>query len=224
MNTTPHPPRPASDGEDPARRELEERFLDAYARGESLQVWLTRYPQHAAQLAELALAIDAQALGLGRLPAAPPAEVDFARDALLRAVEDVPLPARAAAEAVPAAPAPGLAARAQALGLSLPQLARQLRLTPDLLFKLDRGYLRLETVPRRFLAHIAAVLQTTTEGLLASLPSGPAAAAAVGYYTRDQPQEAQQQTFLEALAHARGLPAAERERWTAAARAEGLAS
>ncbi len=216
MNTTPDPPRPAPDGEDPARRELEERFLDAYARGESLQVWLTRYPQHAAQLAELALALDAQALG--RLPAAPAAEVDFARDALLRAVEEVPLPARPLAEA-----SAGLAARAQALGLSLPQLARQLRLTPDLLFKLDRGYLLLDTVPRRFLAHIAAVLHTTAEGLLASLPGGPAAAAAVGYYTRDQPQEAKQQTFLEALAHARGLPAAERERWTAAARAEGLA-
>ena len=117
----------------------------------------------------------------------------------------------------------GLAARAQALGLGLPQLARQLRLTPDLLFKLDRGYLRLDTVPRRFLAHIAAVLHTTAEGLLAGLPGGPAPAAAVGYLHADQPQEAQQQTFLEALAHARGLPAAERERWTAAAREEGLA-
>jgi hypothetical protein len=219
MNPTPdhRSPAPADDG-DEARRELEERFLDAYLRGEPLAAWLARYPQHGERLAELALAVDAQA----RLPTAPPDEVAFARSALLRALEEVPLPAPAPVGPVPEA-APGLAERAQTLGLGLPQLARQLRLTPDLLFKLDRGYIRLDTVPRRFLAYVAAVLHTTVDGLLAGLPGGPAPATTVGYYTRERPQEAQQQTFLEALEHARGLPAAERDRWVAAAREEGLA-
>jgi hypothetical protein len=220
MNTTPDPARPHApigDG-DEARRELEERFLDAYLRGEPLAAWLARYPQHAAQLAELALAVDSQA----HLPAAAPDDVAAARSALLRALEEVPLPALAPVGPVPAEAAPGLAERAQALGLALPQLARQLRLTPDLLFKLDRGYIRLDTVPRRFLAHVAAVLHTTADGLLAGLPGGPAPATAVGYYTQDRPREAQQQSFVEALEHARSLPAAERDRWVAAAREEGL--
>lgn len=197
---------------DDQREEIAERFMLAYARGEPLQEWLARYPQYARDLAELALGLEAQR----RLPSAPADEVAFVRSAMLKVLEELPLGSSSE-------PALGLAARARALKIGIPDLARRLRLTPDLLVKLDQGYIRLETVPRRFLAHVAQGLETTAEALLRGLQAGPQVAGGMAFYTKGRPQAAQQQTFAAALDQAGGMPAAERARWIAAAREEGIA-
>ena len=194
--------------EDAQRDEIEQRFMLAYGRGESLKEWITRYPLYARDLAELALAVDAQRV----LPDAAAADSALARDAFLRALEALPVTAAA----------PGLLARAQALALTIPELAKRLQITPDLLFKLDQGYVRLETVPRRFLAHLARGLQTTVDSLLAGLQPGRAMAGNMAFSTKDRPQAARQVSFLEALGQARGLTPAARQEWEEAARAEGL--
>src|SRR5947208_231616 len=150
------------------------------------------------------------------LPDAPAEEAVAARRATLKAIESLTI--------APPLPVVGLIERAQALGLKLPELAKRLQLTPDLLIKLDRGYVQLETVPRRFLAHVAQGLQTTVDALVAGLPTAPRLAAGAAFYTKDRPQTAQQQSFATALQQATALPETERARWLAAAREEGLAA
>lgn len=197
---------------DETQRRLEERFLAAYRRGESLKSWIERYPQHARDLAELAVAVDLQR----HTPAPAASEVKAAHTALLKARQERPL-------SPPVQPVLDLAARARAVGLPVPQLAKRLQLSPELLRKLGHGYIRLETVPRRLLEHVAGALQTTADDLLAGLPRTPAMAGGMAFYTRDKPQAAQQQSFAEALAQDRTLAPAEKARWLAAAREEGLA-
>jgi hypothetical protein len=95
-------------------------------------------------------------------------------------------------------------------------------LTADVLYQLDRGYIRLETVPRALLRRLGEALNASAEAVLAGLPPTPPPAAAMAFNARERPQEARQQSFAEALAEATDLPAADRAAWLAAVREEGL--
>ncbi len=191
-------------------REIKLAFIAAHERGEPLDAWLERYPQHARALIDLAMALDETR----RRPTPDAAELALAGEALrkaLRRVAGTPL----------AQPAPGLMARARALGMRLPALAQRLRLWPEILVKLDQGFIRPDTIPRRLVEQLAATLDCPTELVLAWLPPTPRTVGAQ-YYADRTPEPPRQESFAEALARAQGLPEADRQWWLAALREEGL--
>ena len=201
-----------------AAEELEEiklAFAAAHERGEPLDAWIRLYPQHAPALIDLAVALDATAR-----------PVDVTADEVARigsVMRSAVAERRQAATAEAAVATVGLLDRAKAVGLRASDLAQRVGLTPDLVIKLDRGFVRLETVPRRLLEQLAEALRTTADALAGGLPRMPVASAGLAFNAKEKPAAARQQSFAEALAQSTSLPPAARERWLAAVREEGLA-
>jgi hypothetical protein len=182
-------------------REVQIAFLAALERGERLDGWLRRYPQHAARLIDLAQAhgLEAAAPALGAATVAAVAAI-----------------ARRTLAATLAAPALSLGERAQAAGFSLRDLAARVGLSSDILVKIDRRVVRPETVPARLVRELAAALDCTAAALRAGLAgSGPVTAGAL-YHARQAPRVGQQ-SFADAVRTSVALPAADRARWLAAA-------
>ncbi len=191
-------------------QEIEQAFIMAREQGESLAAWLERYPQHAVALIDLASALDAY----DNAPA-PDAQAVVAMTKMLRTAL-----AQVAGPLTPT-PVPGLVAQGRKLGLSVPQFARHLHLTNDILVKLDQGVLQMATIPRSLFAQLATVLQSTQETIEASLRQQPTAQGAF-FYAKQAPDAPQQQSFVDALGQSQDLSPADREYWLAIAREEGL--
>ena len=189
-------------------RTIELAFLAARERGEPLAPWLERYPEHRERLIDLAQLVDPTISDTE-----PTAEAVTAMAAILR---------RALDQALPPAAAPRLVERARGLGIAVPHLAQHLRLSADIVYKLDRGFIQAETVPRRLLNELAAALEWPVEQLAASLQRARPATQAAMYHARTAPQAAQTQSFAEALAQATTLGAEDRAHWLATVRDEGL--
>src|SRR5438045_1161121 len=102
-------------------RAIKLAFLDAIEQGEAPAPWLRRYPQHARILTDLALAT---------IPAAEPTEAEVVQaTAILRQT----LTQHLARNTQPV----HLGERVKALGLKMGEVAARVRLTGDILFKLD---------------------------------------------------------------------------------------
>ena len=190
-------PDPAPDAD---LRVLKLALLDALEQGETPADWLRRFPQHAATLTDLALAATTP-------PMEPPAT------AVARAAQF----ARAALRAL-AAPAtgaePGLGDRVKALGLTMRDVATRVRLTSEILFKLDRRIIPVETVPARLLTELGAVLGCTADALRAGLGgAGPQTAGAM--YHAHQPPTVGQQAFGDAVRASLNLSAEDQAYWLA---------
>lgn len=189
-------------GIDAALREAKRQIIEAYVRGEELAAGFARFPQYARDLAALVAALDTEK----RLPPPSDGEVErtatVLRDALARTIP-------------PGGPVPRLHERAQASGVTMPHLAAGLELPVEVLFKLDRGYLRLETVPRLLLESLAAALRCSYEALRASLPETPAGQQALAFYTTEQPRPVVQESFQQAIRRSVGISEAARKRWLA---------
>jgi hypothetical protein len=178
-------------------RVLKLAFLDAIEQGEAAAEWLRRYPQHATSLTDLALAAtmpgDAPASAVARAAA-------FARAALHAQAGSV-----AAAE-------PALAARVKARGLTMREVATRVRLTSEILFKLDRRIIPVDTVPARLLNELGAVLGCTADALRAGLGgAGPQTAGAM-YHAKQAPAVGQQ-AFADAVRASLNLSAEDRAYW-----------
>lgn len=187
---------------------IQAEFAVAYAQGESLVEWIERYPEYALELSDLAFTLDDQDAG-------PASEEGLAaaRNALTRARNQV-------LGTPPTSLSPGLAARATSLGYTVPQLARELHLGGDILFKLDHGMIRLETVPRRLLQQLTAALQWKLDVLPAQLVG--ARTAPVFYAADARPQSEEAQSFAEALAASGVMSNDDRLAWLGILRDEGL--
>ena len=186
---------PAQDGD---VRLLKLAFLDALEGGEAPAAWLRRYPQHAATLIDLALAVRSTA------DDPPAAAVDraarFARTALQ-------------AQAAPALVAePTLGERVKTLGLNMREVAARVRLTSEILFKIDRRIIPVETVPARLLGDLGTILGCTADALRAGLGgTGPQTAGAM-YHAKQAPTVGQQD-FAAAVHASLNLSAADRAYW-----------
>ena len=192
---------------------IELAFAEAHARGEPLAAWIKRYPHHAARLIDLAIALDATA---------QPVEVAEDEVARIGSAMRSAVAALRQAAVSEATVGVGLLARAKALGLRASDLAQRVNLSADLVLKLDRGFVRLETVPRRLFEQLAGALRTTADSLVSGLPRTPVATAGLAFNAKEKPQEAQQQSFAEALTQSTSLPSAARATWLEAVREEGL--
>jgi hypothetical protein len=173
-------------------------FLDALEQGEAPADWLRRYPQHAATLTDLALA--------ATTPADDPPAAAVARAAQF---------ARAALhmQAAPVAVAePTLGERVKGLGLNMREVAARVRLTSEILFKLDRRIIPVDTVPARLLNELGAVLGCTADALRAGLGGvGPHTAGAM--YHAHQPPTVGQQSFADAVRACLNLSAEDQAYW-----------
>ena len=193
-------------------QEVEQAFIVAREQGESLAVWLERYPQHAIALIDLASALDAY----DNAPAPDPQSVVATTKMLRTALAQVAGP-------LTPTPAPGLIARGRGLGMNIPQFARRLHLSSDILIKLDRGVLLSATTPRRLREQLATVLQCTQEAVDAALRPQPTGREAF-FYAKQAPEAPRQQPFTEALEQSQDIAPDDREFWLAIAREEGLLS
>jgi hypothetical protein len=185
-------------------------FIEAYGRGALVSDWLQRYPDHCRALIDLATALDLEA----QRGAPNPDDVARAGQALRAAFQKVagfPL----------VAPAPGLVARVRAREIKLSTLATELRLLPAILVKLDQGFIVVGSVPQRLLKQLGAAFDVSPEQVLTWLPRTPQTAASQ-YYSDRAPERARQETFAEALAHARALSEADRRFWEEVLCEEGL--
>lgn len=190
--------------------QIEADFVVAYGQGEHLIEWLERYPEHALALTDLAIALDLEAQHLLSAPS------DERLSAAARALTH----ARNQVFGTPPTPSsPGLVARARSLGYTVPQLARQLRLGGDILFKFNHGMIQPDTVPRRLLKQLAAALEWSIDGLPACL-TGPRPAPA-HYYGDTAPQRGNEQSFAEALVDSDATSDEDRAAWLAVLREEG---
>lgn len=208
MTPTAAPERESGDAR--TRQDVQLRFLEACDRGEPVGPWLAQYPQYCEELIELALSTQSAE----RLPAPTASDLYYTRQIMQRTLREVAGPA-------PVAP-PGILARVRAAGLTIEALAARLDIASDLVFKLDGGYLRRDTVPRRLFEQLAAILHDTVEQIMAGVPSRPALAAGAAFYSRRRPAPASQQSFAQAVRESVHIPADARARWLAAVQEEGL--
>ena len=177
-------------------REVQVAFLAALEQGEPPTVWLHRYPQHAAQLIDLAQARASEA----RSRPSP------------AAVAAIAVLARRTHAAVAPGPVLSLNERAKGAGLTLRTLAARVGLSSDILVKIDRRVVRPETVPGSLLRELAAALGCSAAALRAGLAGGGPVTAGALYHARQAPQVGQQ-TFAEAVAASVTLAPEARARW-----------
>lgn len=203
-----HPGQEAPGTDLPA---IEVAFAQALERGESLAEWIHQYPQHAIELTDLAIAL----VSTGEDERASEAEIESVSGMMHQA-------ARQVLATPPQPPSPGAIARAQSLGMDVMKMTREVRLSADVLYQIDRGLVNLSTLPTGLVRQFSAVLKLPLD----SLPDGlarPQASPGL-FYTQDKPQAKSQISFAEALEDSEDLQAEDRDMWLAAAREEGLAS
>jgi hypothetical protein len=189
--TTPNNPTDTND-----LRAVQIAFLEALEQGEPPAAWLRRYPQYAQTLTDLALTVAA--------PATDPTPADIAHaEGILRSA----LQARTLAQ-----PAPRLAERVKARGLSMREVAARVRLTSDILFKIDRRVIPVDTVPARLLDQLGQVLGCTADALRAGLAGSAPPTAGAMYHAKQAPTVGQQ-PFADAVRTSVALPAADRAYW-----------
>ncbi len=174
---------------------LQLAFLDALERGELPDPWLTAYPEHAALFRALASSTLA--------PADPPSPADLAATAaILRATLQAQMARSQPTE-------PGLIARMAAQGQTVSTVAAALRLSPDILFKIDQRMIRLDTVPERLLQDLATLLDCARAALCAGL-TGASPSPDAGSSTRP---DRRQLTFAEAVQTSRTMDRADQTYW-----------
>jgi hypothetical protein len=183
--------------EDTDLRAIQVAFLAALEQGEAPAPWLRRYPQHARALTDLALA--------ATVPVPEPTQAEVARTAdILRAA----LTQHATRNTQPVR----LGERVKALGLKMADVAAQVRLTSDILFKIDRRIIPVETVPARLLDQLAGILDCSATALRAGLAGRAPQTAGAMYHAKQQPTTGQQ-SFADAVRASVSLAEADRAYW-----------
>ena len=192
-------------------QQIKIEFMVAYENGEDISRWIARHPEHAIVLTDLAIALEMACVESTEEPSND--ELAATTEALRRAREKV-------LGSSPSPSSPGLVTRARALGHTVPQLAEQIRLSSDILFKIDRGMIRLDSLPHHLIHLIAAALNWPVSTLPTSLVRVQPARAL--YHAKQKPVVGEPQTFVEALNESEVIREADRSAWIAIACDEGL--
>ncbi len=186
-------------------------FTEARERGEELRDWIVRYPQFALELAHLEFALRPISESDG-----PTSEdLEQAERAMRRATEEFlqsPL-------ANPSGP--GITARAAALSIDRQQLAKTLRLSSSFLYRIDKGFVAVESLPRRLRQDLLRLLHwpaAASSRVLVSVGS----AAPAHFSAKSKPQSSGQQTFQEALEVDHAISPEDRAWWIALMEHEAL--
>jgi hypothetical protein len=161
----------------------------------SLDEYIARNPDIAQELADFALYFHTVAADLPALDTANP-----------------PLPSAAAQRAFArlfGSSIQGLVARGVEVGITAPKLMERIRLSPDLLGKLEARALTTTSIPTTLVARLAESLQAPAAAISSFLGARPASAA---FYYADQAPQARQESFADAV-RASALPEATKREW-----------
>ena len=180
---------------DPELRMIKLAFLEAIERGDTPAAWIGRYPQHALALTDLALA--ASSTEDEPSAALVSRAADFTRTALAAHLAPQPV---------------SLGERVKALGLTMRAVAAQVRLSSDVLVKLDRRVVPVETVPVRLLDQLGQVLGCTADALRLGLGGAMPQTTGAMYHAKAPPTVGQQ-SFADAVRTSVTLAKADREYW-----------
>ncbi len=170
-------------------------YADEWRAGRSPRVedYVGRYPNYATEISEFALYFHSIAFDLPEPDAVPAAQLS---PAATNALAQIGL-ARAAAPAAPT-PIEGLVKQGAAVGFTPRKLAEAVRLSTDLLGKLEARAIDVATIPPTLVRRLAETLNVTTEAVAAYLgAAGPAQAGA--FFYADQAPAQRQEAFLDAV-------------------------
>lgn len=182
--------------------QVELAFTEARATGEKLRDWVVRYPQFALELAHLEIAL--RPISESDEPTSE--DLERADRAMRRASEEF-------LQSLSANPSgPGITARAKALSIDRQQLAKTLRLSPSFLHRIDRGFVALESLPRRLREELLRLLRWPAAASPRVLVS---AGSAAHFSAKSKPQLNEQQTFQEALVVDDSVSSEDRAWWMA---------
>lgn len=184
--------------------EVQLAFAEAHERGEELKDWIVRYPQFALELAHLEFAL--RPLSEGDVPTSD--DLELAERAMRRAIEEF-------LKSPSARPfGPGITARAAALSIDRKQLAKTLRLSPSFLYRIDKGFVALESLPRRLRQDLLRLLRWPSAASSRVLVSVGSASSA-HFSSKAKPQLNKPQPFREALNLDSSISSEDREWWIA---------
>jgi transcriptional regulator with XRE-family HTH domain len=183
-------------------------YDDAASRpeGTRLRDWVKRYPQHADELVRYAVHSCVFEHGASYFQEDPAQESLFMARA--NAVAE-----RMRREQVPAIPS--LVAVAKERGLSVPDLARRLNVSPLEVTKLNQRLIRAATLPKKLVRDLAAALGRTFDEVAAYLRQRPTLAPGVSYKAGAAPRVGEAQDFADAVADSRGMTEAQKAAWRA---------
>lgn len=173
------------------------RYVTEYRAGRapSLDDYIARNPDLAPELTDFALYFHSVAEDLPRLDTA-----------------SAPQPSTAARRAFASLFGPsiqGLVARGAEVGVTPPTLMDRLRLSPDLLGKLEARAITIASVPPTLVTRLSESLQVPPAAISSFLGAQPASAA---FYYADQAPRPNQESFADAV-RASALPEATKREW-----------
>ncbi|HEX9058314.1 MAG TPA: hypothetical protein VF818_12365 [Ktedonobacterales bacterium] len=193
------------------RRHLREReyeidritaeYAEEWRAGRSPRVedYIGRYPDYATEISEFAVYFHTIAFDLPEPDAVPAAQLSPAARNVLAQIQPPPPPAIA-----------GLVKQGTVVGFSPRKLAEAVRLTTDLLGKLEARAIDVATIPPTLIRRLAETLKVAPEAVAAYLgASGPAQAGA--FFYADQAPTQRQESFLDAVQRSTLAPEVKRE-------------
>jgi len=108
---------------------------------------------------------------------------------------------------------------ARKLGLSVPDLARKLRVTPLEVVKLNQRLFRPESLPTSFVGRLAESINESIEAVSSYLRLAPSLSAQTSYKADSAPRVAEQVDFIDSLKANRTLSDEDKDFWQAQAEA-----
>lgn len=185
------------DGRQARVERLTARYVAEYRAGNapSLDDYIARNPDLAPELTDFALYYHTIAEDLPALDTANP-----------------PQPSAAARRAFASLFGPsiqGLVARGAEVGVTPPALMERMRLSPDLLGKLEARAVTITSIPPTLVARLADSLQVPPAAISSFLGAQPASAA---FFYADQAPQPNQESFADAV-RASALPEATKSEW-----------
>jgi hypothetical protein len=189
------------------------QYADEYRAGRAPRIedYVRRYPDYASELLRFAVYFHTVGFDMPALDASPAAELSPAAQRALAQIRDSQVTPAAAA-----APLAGLVQQGITVGFTPRTLAETLRLTTDLLGKLEAHAIDAATIPSTLIKRLSAVLQVTPEAIAAYLGS-PGQAPAAAFYYADRPPAQRQESFLDAVRASTLAPETKQE-WVEIAR------
>lgn len=177
------------------------------AGGARLSDWIGRYPQFEADLTRYAVYHYVVAHGQ---PVSDEAEAASRFQEVARGVREQRMaPSRGFKSLIDAA---------KKQGLSAPQLAQVIGLTPLEIVKLNQRLFRAATIPKVLAARLAEAIGSTMEDVRAYLRQPPTLAQGAAYKSGEAPKVAAQVDFAASIAESRSLDPDSKLFWAEAAR------
>lgn len=185
------------------------QYADEYHAGHAprLEDYMRRYPEYAVELTDFVFYFHSVSLNLPEPDIVPSEALSPAAEAVLARIRE----SAATYTAAPVAPIESLVKQGRAAGYAPRPLAAALRLSPDMLGKLDAKAIAANSIPRTLIDRLAQTLATAPEAIAVYLGLTAPAGASQFFYSEQAPAQ-RQESFIDAV-HASSLDEAAKHEW-----------